>query len=60
MSGVARSRLSEERKAWRKDKPFVSRSQPYCPDRLVQLTLIHGTLPCRASMRGQRRLPRGK
>lgn len=31
MSGIALSRLSQERKAWRKDHPFVS-SQPadYC------------------------------
>ena len=28
MSGVARSRLAEERKAWRKDKPFGFFARP--------------------------------
>mmetsp|Transcript_20475 Transcript_20475/g.56771 ORF Transcript_20475/g.56771 Transcript_20475/m.56771 type:complete len:115 (+) Transcript_20475:173-517(+) len=28
MSGVARSRLAEERKAWRKDKPFGFHARP--------------------------------
>lgn len=28
MAGVARSRLAEERKAWRKDKPFGFYARP--------------------------------
>lgn len=28
MSGVARMRLAEERKAWRKDKPFGFHARP--------------------------------
>ncbi|GLC41473.1 SUMO-conjugating enzyme sce1 [Pleodorina starrii] len=32
MSGVARSRLQEERKAWRKDKPFGFHARPETAD----------------------------
>ena len=30
MSGIALSRLAQERKAWRKDHPFVSNDRPAC------------------------------
>ncbi|KAG7666580.1 hypothetical protein Ndes2526B_g04952 [Nannochloris sp. 'desiccata'] len=33
MSGVARSRLAEERKAWRKDKPFGFMARPETNDK---------------------------
>jgi ubiquitin-conjugating enzyme E2 I len=36
MSGIAIARLAEERKAWRKDHPFVS----YCTPRLMSGCLI--------------------
>lgn len=35
MSGIAFSRLTQERKAWRKDHPFVSRVK-YAPARSLR------------------------
>lgn len=32
MSGVARGRLAEERKQWRKDKPFGFHARPVSKD----------------------------
>ena len=37
MSGIALGRLAEERKAWRKDHPFVSCATPFPLSRTFEL-----------------------
>jgi hypothetical protein len=46
MSGIALSRLAQERKAWRKDHPFVRRALFLCVPKGMILHWLCG--PCRA------------
>lgn len=41
MSGIALSRLTQERKAWRKDHPFVSATQDSAHVCVVTVVLWH-------------------
>lgn len=41
MSGIALSRLTQERKAWRKDHPFVSATQDSAHVCVVAVVLWH-------------------
>lgn len=45
MSGIAVGRLSEERKAWRKDHPFVSTVVNCLPLEIVENVTIEKTGP---------------
>ena len=45
MSGIALGRLSEERKAWRKDHPFVCIKKLTCDISYVKLASLYATEP---------------
>ena len=45
MSGIALGRLSEERKAWRKDHPFVCIKKLTCDISYVKLGSLYATEP---------------
>jgi ubiquitin-conjugating enzyme E2 I len=51
MSGIARGRLTEERKSWRKNHPhgFVAKPETL-PDGSVNLMIWHCTIPGKAGV----------